>query len=198
MTLIGILTSTSGQLRHTAFESWAEGKTLAQLEAEADTLEAFRATTLSLYDRVRALLFLSNLHQFHIVPQATAQTLLPYSAVQHIRSRHFERGIADLLAARKAEGTSPALSSGLATAYRGLAFQTLAEQVRRSVRSFPGNQWMFRIGHQSDYPVRLHPDLLTRSPFPVLHERTPVRMDLSHSAWSDIFFLAMDYPEGAR
>ena len=198
MTLIGILTSASGQLRHTSFESWAEGKTLAQLEAESDTLEAFRATTLNLYDRVRALLFLSNLHQFHIVPQATAQTLLPYSAVQHIRSRHFERGIADLLAARKAEGTSPALSSGLATAYRGLAFQTLAEQVRRSVRSFPGNQWMFRIGHQSDYPVRLLPDLLSQRPFPVLHERTPVRMDLSHSAWSDIFFLAMDYPEGAR
>src|SRR5947208_1010871 len=33
---------------------------------------------------------------------------------------------------------------------------------------------------------------------PVLRERTPVRMDLSHSAWSDIFFLGMDYPEGAR
>jgi hypothetical protein len=29
-------------------------------------------------------------------------------------------------------------------------------------------------------------------------ERTPVRMDLSHSGWSDIFFLGMDYPEGAR
>ena len=25
-----------------------------------------------------------------------------------------------------------------------------------------------------------------------------MRMDLSHSAWSDIFFLGMDYPEGAR
>jgi hypothetical protein len=23
-------------------------------------------------------------------------------------------------------------------------------------------------------------------------------MDLSHSGWSDIFFLGMDYPEGAR
>ena len=23
-------------------------------------------------------------------------------------------------------------------------------------------------------------------------------MDLSHSAWSDIFFLGMDFPEGAR
>ena len=34
--------------------------------------------------------------------------------------------------------------------------------------------------------------------YPVLRERTPVRMDLSHSGWSDIFFLGMDFPEGAR
>ena len=33
---------------------------------------------------------------------------------------------------------------------------------------------------------------------PVLKETTAVRMDVSHSAWSDIFFLGMDYPEGAR
>ena len=43
--------------------------------------------------------------------------------------------------------------------------------------------------------------MLDRKPgggFPILVERTPVRLDLSHSAWSDIFFLGMDYPEGAR
>src|SRR6185437_8043105 len=34
--------------------------------------------------------------------------------------------------------------------------------------------------------------------FPILAEKTPVRMDLSHSAWSDIFFLGMDFPQGAR
>jgi galactokinase/mevalonate kinase-like predicted kinase len=34
--------------------------------------------------------------------------------------------------------------------------------------------------------------------FPVLIEKTPVRMDFSHSGWSDIFFLGMDYPEGAQ
>jgi hypothetical protein len=34
--------------------------------------------------------------------------------------------------------------------------------------------------------------------YPILSEKTPVRMDLSHSAWSDIFFLGMDFPEGAR
>src|SRR5204863_5505325 len=92
--------------------------------------------------------------------------------------------------------------SALSTAYHGLAFQTLADQVRRSVRSVRGNQWMFRTGHISDHPLRIRPELLQRSgsdtPFPILRELTAVRMDLTHSAWSDIFFLGMDYPEGAR
>ena len=50
--------------------------------------------------------------------------------------------------------------------------------------------------------MQIRPELLERSPldgsFPILAEKTPVRMDLTHSAWSDIFFLGMDFPEGAR
>ena len=102
---------------------------------------------------------------------------------------------------RRAEGSSDGLSSALAAAYRGLAFQTLADQVRRSVRSVRGNQWMFRTGHPADYALRMRAELLRRGPgepFPILHESTPVRMDLSHSGWSDIFFLGMDLPELAR
>ena len=60
---------------------------------------------------------------------------------------------------------------------------------------------MFRAGHPADYALRLRPELLKRGngdPFPILHEATPVRMDLSHSGWSDIFFLGMDLPEMAR
>jgi UDP-N-acetylglucosamine pyrophosphorylase len=48
----------------------------------------------------------------------------------------------------------------------------------------------------------MHERLLKRQEgslfYPVLHENTSVRMDLTHSGWSDIFFLGMDYPEGAR
>src|SRR5206468_9624615 len=60
---------------------------------------------------------------------------------------------------------------------------------------------MFRMGHPADQPLRLRRELLEPSAdgtYPILRERTPVRMDLSHSGWSDIFFLGMDYPEGAR
>jgi len=79
-----------------------------------------------------------------------------------------------------------------------LLFQTLADQVRRSVRSVRGNQWMFRMGHPQDQPLRIRSELLRKTEngtaYPILRERTPVRMDLTHSAWSDIFFLGMDYP----
>jgi hypothetical protein len=61
---------------------------------------------------------------------------------------------------------------------------------------------MFRTGHPADHPLRVRPELFERaenSPlFPILKEVTPVRMDLTHSGWSDIFFLGMDFPEGAR
>ncbi len=60
---------------------------------------------------------------------------------------------------------------------------------------------MFRVGAADELPLRLHPRLIAESEgglSPILVERTPVRLDLSHSAWSDIFFLGMDYPEGAR
>ena len=61
---------------------------------------------------------------------------------------------------------------------------------------------MFRVGGIDEHPLHIHPRLLERESddalFPILVERTPVRLDLSHSAWSDIFFLGMDFPEGAR
>ena len=35
-------------------------------------------------------------------------------------------------------------------------YQTLADQVRRSVRNCPGNRWMFRVGQADEHPIRLH------------------------------------------
>src|SRR5690606_37839771 len=68
------------------------------------------------------------------------------------------------------------------------------------VRQVRGNRWMFRMGHPLDHPLTIRPELLEAAAggYPILVEATPVRMDLSHSGWSDIFFLGMDYPQGAR
>jgi hypothetical protein len=127
--------------------------------------------------------------------------MIPFAAHQLALERRFEEAIAMYLAHQRAHGSSDALSSALAAAYHGLAFKTLAQHVQKTVRRVRGNQWMFRMGHPLDYPLRLRSELLARSAdglWPVLREETAVRLDLSHAAWSDIFFLGMDYPEGAR
>jgi galactokinase/mevalonate kinase-like predicted kinase len=119
-----------------------------------------------------------------------------------LMERRYEQAITSFRRAMEDDGADGAICSALAQAYDQIAFQTLADQVRRSVRSCQGNRWMFRIGGVDEHPLRIHPRLLARESddalFPILVERTPVRLDLSHSAWSDIFFLGMDYPEGAR
>lgn len=202
--LTEIICATEAQVRDLSLDSAVQEMDFAQVLRECAELEAFRHESENLYERVRALFFLAALCHFHLperLPSDTRDGLIPYEGYEHLLSRRFEEAIDSFLVAQKNAGPSDAVFSALATAYHRLAFQTLADQVRRSVRSVKGNQWMFRVGHWLDHPLRVRKELLTRDSegaFPVLHEQTAVRMDLTHSAWSDIFFLGMDYPEGAR
>ena len=209
--LIRIITSGDPALRDQSLEKACAEASVDELWQQCGALDAFRVRSENLYDRVRALFFLYAIHRFHI-PQklnATARTtgygarsLIPFKGYEHLLQRRFEEAIEQFLAVQKAEGPSDALSSALATAYHRLAFQTLADQVRRSVRCVRGNQWMFRVGHPADQPLRVRPELLqcngADESYPILRECTPVRMDLTHCGWSDIFFLGMDFPEGAK
>jgi hypothetical protein len=201
--LVEAITSSRPELRDQPLDTLCAGAGAAELLADCAELDRFRRASDNLYDRVRALFFLYAIHRFHMPRQAGAgrRSTIPYSAYSNLLRRRFQESIETLLAEQAAHGPSAALSSALAAAYRALGFQTLADQVRRSVRSVRGNQWMFRAGHPEDYPLRLRPEMMRRSEggaFPILCEATPVRMDLTHSGWSDIFFLGMDYPEGAR
>jgi hypothetical protein len=202
--LARIIAASDSALRNTPLEKVCGPAALADLLAECDELEKFRRASHNLYERVRALFFLYAIHRFHLPskPGLKHKGLVPFDGYEHLLKRRFEEAIGVFLHQQRHAGPDDAISSALAAAYHGLAFQTLADQVRRSVRSVRGNQWMFRVGHPSDQPLRIRPELLQRSgmdgSFPILRECTPVRMDLSHSAWSDIFFLGMDYPEGAR
>ncbi|HME32673.1 MAG TPA: UTP--glucose-1-phosphate uridylyltransferase [Terriglobales bacterium] len=196
----GVITSQDDQ-RDLSLDALCQGLSLEALLAESRALDNFRRRCDNLYERVRAVFFLYAIHRFHIPRFSTtgAATLIPYAGFENLLGRRFEEAIEVFLAAEAEQGASAALSSALAASYRALGFQTLADQVRRSVRSVRGNQWMFRAGHTHDYPLRLRPELLIGDPvFPILREATPVRMDFSHSGWSDIFFLGMDFPEGAR
>ena len=210
--LISIITATDPAVRNQSLDGFARTASLQDLLTECEALENFRKQNENLYERVRALFFLYALHRFH-VPTKTgvvAKGLVPFQGYAHLLARRFEEAISDFLGEQARQGPNEAVSSALAEAYHKLAFQTLADQVRHSVRSVRGNQWMFRIGHPADQPLRIRRELLkheeaknTKSAkndlefssllrvegFPILRERTPVRMDLSHSAWSDIFFL---------
>ena len=202
--LVEIITSSDPETRNKSLDSVCVSATLEELLEQCKKLESFRKSSGNLYERVRALFFLHAIHRFYIsnAIDAQARGLIPFEGYEHLLKRRFEEAITRFLTAQERSGPNESISSALSTAYHGLAFQTLADQVRHSVRSVRGNQWMFRIGHPEDQPLRVRQELLKRSEktglFPVLCERTPVRMDLSHSAWSDIFFLGMDFPEGAR
>jgi hypothetical protein len=201
--LVSIIVSPDSAIRNRSLDSFCAAAAVPTLLAECAALEQFWRTSDNLYERVRAQFFLYAIHRFHLPFKAglAGTGLIPFTATMNLLQRRFEEAIEILLKQQAAQGPNAAYSSGLADAYHGLAFQTLAGQVRRSVRAVRGNQWMSRIGHPDDYPLSIRRELLQPSAnglYPLLRETTPVRMDLSHSGWSDIFFLGMDFPEGAR
>ena len=200
--LIEIITSDDPAVRDLSLDSVARGASMSTLLEESAALDRFRIDNTNLYFRVRALFFLYAIHRFHLPMKAgmNQKGLIPYDGYLNLLNRRFEEAIKIFVKSQEIEGPSDGISSALAAAYHGLGFQTLADQVRRSVRSVKGNQWMFRTGHPEDHPLRIRPELKgqRKGLFPILHESTPVRMDLTHSGWSDIFFLGMDFPEGAR
>jgi hypothetical protein len=205
-----VIQSADPAIRDLGLESLCAPLTTNELLAQCEKLDRFRRTSDNLYERVRALFFLYAIHRFHLPQKLAADSsgtgrppaLIPFKGHEHLLARRFHEAIDVFLKAQAAHGCDDSVSSALAAAYQRLAFQTLADQVRRSVRSVRGNQWMFRVGHPDDQPLRIRPELIRRHDqtacCPILRECTPVRMDLTHCGWSDIFFLGMDYPEGAR
>ena len=202
--LVKIITSQDPEVRNRSVDEFCRQSTTARLIEECAALDGFWRSHDNLYGRVRALFFLYSIHRFHLQSRAEIHgtTLIPFAVVGHLLQRRFPEALGALHRVEQEAGLSAALSSAYAAAYKGQALKTLTDQVRRSVRMVRGNQWMSRIGHPDDYPLRVRPELLDRAAqsghYPILKESTPVRMDLTHSAWSDIFFLGMDYPEGAR
>jgi len=202
--LINIIQAIDPAIKNQSINEFCQDASLQELFDELKELEQYRKEETNLYKRVRALFFMYAIHRFYVplVDNIGTEGIIPYEAFEHLLNRRFEEAIDLLLKVQDKSGANEGISSALADAYHQLAFQTLADQVRMSVRSTAGNKWMFRIGHPFDQPLKIQPALLEKEIYsglyPCLHETTPVRMDLSHSGWSDIFFLGMDYPEGAK
>ncbi|MBI1338040.1 MAG: UTP--glucose-1-phosphate uridylyltransferase [Phycisphaera sp.] len=201
--LIPIILADDPNVRDRSLDGICREASIQELLDECDALDALRREHENLYVRVRALFFLYSIHRFHLPTRAgvVRPACIPFAGYRDLLSRRFNEAINAFLHTLRTEGPSDGICSALAEAYHRLGFATLARQVRRSVRTVKGNQWMFRTGHPEDQPLQFRGELLERSPdgaYPILYEATPVRMDLTHSGWSDIFFLGMDYPQGAK
>ncbi len=201
---IETITSTDSQKRNRSFYTLAARFSAKELLTAMQQLEQFRKTTPNLYEKVRAILFLYAGFRYCLMDHKDipATGHIAYKGFEDMLARRYEN--ANTLFWHELQTTAPnaTLLSAMSECYHHLSFQILANQVRKSVRSSIGNQWMFRVGHLQEHAIAIHPLLLQRSEssllYPILHEATSVRMDLTHSGWSDIFFLGMDYPEGAR
>ena len=174
--LVEMITSEVDAIRNRSLSSVCERASCEALLEHCRALDRFRRTSVNLYHRVRALFFLAAIHRYHLPLRLPARRdgLIPFDAYRHLLERRFSEAIEALLQCQAKDLPSVGLSSALAEAYRDLGFQTLADQVRRSVRTVRGNQWMFRVGHPADHPLRLRRELSERAalgaPFPVLRE----------------------------
>ena len=169
--LTDIITASDPALRNTSLDAVCRDHSLKELLEHCDHLEAFSRESDNLYERVRALFFLYAIYRFHVPlrPELPSTGTIPYDGYSYLLRRRFEEAIDLFLFTQKKEGPSDTIASALAAAYQALGFQTLANQVRRSVRSVRGNQWMFRTGHPADQPLRVRPEMMTGSgsePYP--------------------------------
>ena len=200
---IHTIKSQDTHIRDLPFHMLCKGLSPDQINIYLTELEDFRKRTKNLYEKVRASIFLYMGYRFFLLDSTTIRPtgIIPIEGYKSLLERNYERALAIFLESRDRQSNDNLISC-LAETYHQNTFQVLSDQVRKSVRSSRGNQWMFRVGHPDEHPLKIHPELLKRTSsshlYPLLWEKTPVRMDLSHSCWSDIFFLGMDYPEGAR
>ena len=127
--LAAIVASAESEIRNTPLERICERASLEDLLAECDDLENFRHRSRNLYERVRALFFLYAIHRFHLPakPGLNQRGFIPFEGYEHLLKRRFEEAIGVFSAAQRANGPNDAVSSALAAAYHGLAFQTLAD-----------------------------------------------------------------------
>jgi hypothetical protein len=198
---IETIVSEDRKLQNRSLDELCAAMDLDALQRECDALDSFRRDTDNLYYRVRALFFLFAIYRFQVPSRLEDKGPghLPPQGYQHFLNRRFHEAIESFL--RVAEDSlNDTISSALAAGYYQLGLQFLANQVRQSVRSVRGNQWMFRVGRATEHPLHFRSGMLKKTGglYPVLKEETAVRMDLTHSSWSDVFFLGMDFPEGAK
>ena len=179
-----------------------EGNDLLQSAYE---LEDFRRSSDNLYHKVRASLFLFMIYRFNLSEkdETPQHGEIPFDGVKASFERDFEASIDIYLKnIRDNEKQNSAIFSAIADSYYRISFKYLLDQVKLSISQCAENHNLYNINVLQDYPFSVPSRLTTPDTgtgnYPVGVDASPVRLDPSHSGWSDIFFLGMDFPEGAR
>ncbi|MFH1450150.1 MAG: UTP--glucose-1-phosphate uridylyltransferase [bacterium] len=201
--IVETITSNLPKIRNRTLEELLLPLDRNELIETANYLNDLRRSSSNLYHRVRASLILFALYRFYLIGRddVASSGLIPYEGVKHVLRRDFEEAIDIYLKWMKDKGHHQAIYSALADAYQKLAFKYLLDQVQASIKSSRGNSILFTTDSLDKYSFK-PPLFLTQKGllglYPIIFECCGVRMDPSHSGWSDIFFLGMDFPEGAR
>ena len=167
----------------------------------AGELDNFRRSTDNLYYKVRASLFLFVLYRFYLSESTGMEQHgeIPFNGVKKAFDRKFEEALEIYLQTGVHDS---AVCSAIADAYYKLSFQYLLDQVKSSISQCKENYYLYNLHTLDEYPFTVPEELTTpdreSGRYPLGMDASPVRLDPSHSGWSDIFFLGMDFPEGAR
>lgn len=202
--LIETIISEDAVLRNRSVNALLQNKAIGELQKIAEELEAFRASSGNLYHKVRASLFLFVIYRFYLQTNENVEQtgLIPIEGIKAAFKREFEKAIDIYLRERKEKSLNAALCSAIADSYYQLSFKYLFDQVKQSISHCRENFHLFNIADLEGYPYSTPVELTTRDNIADLYsvgmDASPVRLDPSHSGWSDIFFLGMDFPEGAR
>ncbi len=203
--LIQTIVSAKKSIRNRSIDSLLQNKNKNQLLKLAEELELFRKISSNLYYKVRASLFLFVIYRFYLEKneKVIQHGKIPFRGVKAAFERNFEKSIDIYLKEITKNGHhNSAVFSAIAESYYNLSFKYLLDQVKLSISRCNENFLLFNVKGLYDYPYSVPEELTTPDPktgfYPIGVDTSPVRLDPSHSGWSDIFFLGMDFPEGAR
>ena len=87
--LIDIITSDDPDTRNLSLDAYCRAATVQQLLGACDELDRFRRHCDNLYQRVRALFFLSTIYRYHLPDKLPAGSVsrVPYDGFVHLLSR---------------------------------------------------------------------------------------------------------------
>ncbi len=199
--LIETIVSDDPRRRDRAVEDLLEGKAIRELLRITGELEEFRKSSSNPYHQIRSALFNFAAYRFYLLPNPALPSggRLPEKGIDALEGKNWEEAIR-ILSVGLPGRANAYLISALAESYYRLSFHSLLGQVKDAISRGTGNEWLFQPFSLRDYHLKISPAYRVRADgfYPLGFDSCPVRIDPCHSGWSDIFFLAMDFPAGAR